>query len=238
MLQCVKLQRYIYYMEFTPQTCHTWLVVCDGIENALGSQHATLHGVMRSLDLGHVHQAGTAADQSTAGKDHLGQRLWSVTRGNTQEWILKHSIHSLDPVVAKGYPNSTVQPLPEVKFWRTFFIVSSSSNGLIFDTWEEKGLKFDLALKETKFFRLCAQQRREKNHIEREREKWRHKSFWRKKHGFSADMDVDIPIVHGATPRREWQVANFLRCEQLNRHRIAWAWHKSIATASDFKEGG
>ena len=67
--------------------------------------------------------------------------------------------------------------------------------------------------------------------------------LWRKKHGFPANMhmDVDIPIVHGATPRRlrrKWQVANFLRCKQLNCHRIAWACHKSIATASDSKEGG
>ena len=104
--------------------------------------------------------------------------------------------------------------------------------------WEEKELKFDLALKETEFFRLCAQQRREKNHIERDLEKWRHKRFWRKKHGVPAGMDVDIPIVHGATQRRGWQVANFLRCEQLNRHWIAWLDHKSIATASDPKEDG
>ena len=104
--------------------------------------------------------------------------------------------------------------------------------------YEEEGLKFDLVLKETDFSRLSAQQRREKNHIERDREKWRHKSFWRMKHRFPADMDVDIPIVHGAAPRREWQVASVLHCKQLNRHRIAWACHKSIATASDFKEGG
>ena len=37
---------------------------------------------------------------------------------------------------------------------------------------ERKGLKFYLVLKETEFFRLCAQQRREKNHIERDRENW------------------------------------------------------------------
>ena len=37
-------------------------------------------------------------------------------------------------------------------FWRTFFMGTSSSNGLIFHMWEEKGLKFDLALKETEFF--------------------------------------------------------------------------------------
>ena len=60
--------------------------------------------------------------------------------------------------------------LPEPVLW-----MDSSS---FFTSGEKKGLKFDLALKETDFFRLCAQQRREKNHIERDREKWRHKSFW------------------------------------------------------------
>ena len=101
-------------------------------------------------------------------------------------------------------------------FDEVFFIGTSSSNGLIFRMWGEEGVKFDLALKETEFFRLSAQQRREKNHIERDREKWRHMSFRRKKHWFPANMEVDIPIVHGTTPRRlrrKWQVVNFLRCE-------------------------
>ena len=49
-------------------------------------------------------------------------------------------------------------------------MVTSSWNGLTFHMWGEKGLKFDLALKEAKF-RLCAQQRREKNHMERDCEK-------------------------------------------------------------------
>ena len=81
--------------------------------------------------------------------------------------------------------------------------------------WEEKGLKFDLALKETEFFRLCTQPWREKIHKERDREKWRHKSFWREKHGFPADMDVDI--VHGGTPMWKWQVANFLRWDSATQ---------------------
>ena len=112
------------------------------------------------------------------------------------------------------------------------------------------------------FVKTYAQQRREKNHTERDREKWRHETtvsinlwkilaghtgdwfdvktalicttdFWDalksfiltslkfkvapypiivSLDGFPADMDVDIPIVDGTTPkrlRREWQVANF-----------------------------
>ena len=113
----------------------------------------------------------------------------------------------------------TVQPLPKVKYLTNFFYRNQFFEWTHFHMWEEKGLKFDLAFKETEFFRLCAQQRSEKNHIERDRKKWRHKSFWREKHRFPAIMDVDIPIVHGAAPRRlrrEWQVANFLRYEQLN----------------------
>ena len=40
-----------------------------------------------------------------------------------------------------------------------------------FYLWEEEGLKLDLALKEFEVFCLCAQQRREKDHKERGREK-------------------------------------------------------------------
>ena len=68
----------------------------------------------------------------------------------------------------KSNPCTTVQPLPKVKSLTNFFLRTSSSNRLIFHMWEEKGLKFDLALKETEVFRLCAKQRREKNHIERD----------------------------------------------------------------------
>ena len=74
----------------------------------------------------------------------------------------------------------TVQPLPKVKFLINFFHRNRFFEWTHFSHVGRKGLKFDLALKETDFFfRLCAQQRGEKNHIERDREKWCHKSFWR-----------------------------------------------------------
>ena len=38
----------------------------DGLEGGLGGQHAGLHGGVRPLNLGHVHEAGTAADQGAA----------------------------------------------------------------------------------------------------------------------------------------------------------------------------
>ena len=51
---------------------------------------------------------------------------------------------------------------------------------------------------ERDYFSLGGQQRREKNNVERDREKWRHKSLLRQKHGLPAEADVDIVIVHGA----------------------------------------
>ena len=58
------------------------------------------------------------------------------------------------------------------------------------------------------FFSSGAQQRREKTHTEKDRDKWRHKSFWRQKHELPADVDVDIAIMHWAppVPRRAWHI--------------------------------
>ena len=65
----------------------------------------------------------------------------------------------------------TVQPLPKVKSLTNFFVGTSSSSGLIFHMWEEKGLKFDLALKETEFFSFMRSlEKREQSHRKISRE--------------------------------------------------------------------
>ena len=50
----------------------------DGLKDALGGQHAALHGSVRPLDLGHVHEARAAARQAAAGKGQLGYALKST----------------------------------------------------------------------------------------------------------------------------------------------------------------
>ena len=47
----------------------------DRFENCFRGDHAGLHRRVRSLDLGNVHEAGCAADQTTAGKRQLGDAL-------------------------------------------------------------------------------------------------------------------------------------------------------------------
>ena len=47
----------------------------DGVVHALGGDHGALHGVVRALDLGHVHEAGAAADQAAAGERQPRQAL-------------------------------------------------------------------------------------------------------------------------------------------------------------------
>ena len=96
-----------------------------------------------------------------------------------------------------------MQPLPKAKFLTNFF------HGNQFFEWTHflhvgrkrvELTKFDLALKETEFFSFMRSiERREESHWKKIAKR-HHKSFWRKKHGFLANMDIDIPTVHGARP--------------------------------------
>ena len=62
-------------------TCCLGLQVLVGqlAEDGLCCQHAALHGRVGALDLGHIHEAWTAADESAARKGQLGHRLQRVT---------------------------------------------------------------------------------------------------------------------------------------------------------------
>ena len=132
---------------------------------------------------------------------------------------------------------ATVQPPPKVKSLTNFFHRNQFFEWTQFSHVGRRRVEVWFGFERNWIFSFKrSTEEREESHRKRSRE-WRHKSFWRMKHRFPADMDVDIPIMHGAAPRREWQVASVFHCKQLNRHRIVWACHQSIATASDFKEG-
>ena len=47
----------------------------EGLKGTLGSQHTTLHGCVAALDLGHIQEASTAADESSSREGKLGQAL-------------------------------------------------------------------------------------------------------------------------------------------------------------------
>ena len=59
-------------------TCSLRVAPLYGLEDALGGEHAALHGGVRPLDLGHVHEAGAAAGEAAAGKRQLRDALVSA----------------------------------------------------------------------------------------------------------------------------------------------------------------
>ena len=57
------------------RTCRFRVALLDGLEDALGCEHAALHRRVRPLDLGHVHEPGAAAGEAAAGERQLGDAL-------------------------------------------------------------------------------------------------------------------------------------------------------------------
>ena len=51
------------------------LFVGDGFKDRLCGQHSTLHGVVRALDLRHVHEARAAANQAAPWEGQFGNAL-------------------------------------------------------------------------------------------------------------------------------------------------------------------
>ena len=51
------------------------VALLDGLEDALRCEHATLHGRVRPLDLGHVHEPCAAAGEAAAGERQLRDAL-------------------------------------------------------------------------------------------------------------------------------------------------------------------
>ena len=56
-------------------TCGLRVAPLYGLEYALCGEHAALHGGVRPLDLGHVHEAGAAAGEAAAGERQLRDAL-------------------------------------------------------------------------------------------------------------------------------------------------------------------
>ena len=62
-------------MDHPVRTCGLRVAPLYGLEYALGGEHAALHGGVRPLDLGHVHEAGAAAGEAAAWERQLGYAL-------------------------------------------------------------------------------------------------------------------------------------------------------------------
>ena len=133
-----------------------------------------------------------------------------------------------------------------VNCWKRLLYSATATKSKIdptqFSQMERQSVEVWFCFQRNYFFSFWRSAEKRENHIERDREKWRHKDFWRQKHGLPADVDVDIAIVRGARAGAEASVTGGLRAQvaasSWNATRVRGHAIKFIATASDTKEGG
>ena len=138
---------------------------------------------------------------------------------------------------------TTVQPLPKAKFVTNFFHRNQFFEWTHFSHVRRKWVELWFVGFERNwiFSFMRSTEKREELHRKRSWKMTSQELFDVRNTDFLPIWTSTFRWCTG--PRRDdsgesdmW--TTFLRCEQLNRHRIAWTCHKSTATASDSKEGG
>ena len=161
--------------------CAAWKCVCDHRSflapwRTTGEDFFTdfTFGVLaRVVDNVFINGAGPCERGHNLRQNVSNMRFWDLCISEMcRSWTKQTATNLLQLSLSFHWDTTATKS----KILTNFFIGTSYSNGLIFTCGEKKGWSLIWLWKKLIFFRLCAQQRREKNHIERDHEKWCHKS--------------------------------------------------------------